>query len=80
MSFKHRDFPEQAVVGLYVESDKGAARPVKVLNLFGYTGGATVAAAAGGEVTHWIRPKAWFTPPVKTLSSPDSKRRNQMDR
>ena len=35
------------------EQIKGAGRPVRVLNLFGYTGGATVAcAAAGAEVVH----------------------------
>lgn len=54
-SFKHTGlFPEQAVnwdwfSGLIA----GAGRPVKVLNLFAYTGGATVsAAAAGAQVTH----------------------------
>ena len=54
-SFKHTGlFPEQAVnwdwfSGLIHE----AGRPVKVLNLFAYTGGATVsAAAAGAAVTH----------------------------
>ena len=53
--FKHTGlFPEQAVnwdwfSGLIHE----AGRPVKVLNLFAYTGGATVsAAAAGAAVTH----------------------------
>lgn len=55
MSFKHTGlFPEQAVNWDYMmKAIKGAGRPVKVLNLFGYTGGATVAAAAAGaEVTH----------------------------
>ena len=53
--FKHTGlFPEQAVnwdwmAGLI----KNAGRPVKVLNLFGYTGGATIACArAGAHVTH----------------------------
>jgi len=53
--FKHTGlFPEQAVnwdwmSGLIRKAD----RPVKVLNLFGYTGGATLAcAAAGAKVTH----------------------------
>ena len=53
--FKHTGlFPEQAVnwdwmAGLI----RAANRPVKVLNLFGYTGGATCAcAAAGAHVTH----------------------------
>lgn len=53
--FKHTGlFPEQAVnwdwmAGLI----QGAKRPVRVLNLFGYTGGATCACArAGAHVTH----------------------------
>ena len=54
-SFKHTGlFPEQAVnwdwAGKLI---RGAGRPVKVLNLFAYTGGATVACAkAGAAVTH----------------------------
>lgn len=54
-SFKHTGlFPEQAVnwdwAGKLIQ---GAGRPVKVLNLFAYTGGATVACAkAGAAVTH----------------------------
>ena len=55
MSFKHTGlFPEQAVNWDYLH-DKitGAGRPVRVLNLFAYTGGATVAcAAAGAQVVH----------------------------
>ena len=54
-SFKHTGlFPEQAVNWDWIESKiKGASRPVKVLNLFAYTGGATLAAAAAGaSVTH----------------------------
>ena len=54
-SFKHTGlFPEQAANwdwfgGLI----RNAGRPVKVLNLFAYTGGATLAAAASGaSVTH----------------------------
>ncbi len=53
--FKHTGlFPEQAVnwdwmAGLI----RGASHPVKVLNLFGYTGGATMACCrAGAHVTH----------------------------
>ena len=53
--FKHTGlFPEQAVNWDYC-SDliKNANRPVKVLNLFAYTGGATLAcAAAGASVCH----------------------------
>lgn len=55
MGFKHTGiFPEQAVNWDWFGSlIKDAARPVKVLNLFAYTGGATVAAAkAGASVTH----------------------------
>ncbi len=54
-NFKHTGlFPEQAVNWKWImERIAGASRPLKVLNLFAYTGGATVAAAYGGaEVTH----------------------------
>lgn len=54
-SFKHTGlFPEQAVNwDWFSEKIKQAGRPVKVLNLFAYTGGATLAAAAAGaHVTH----------------------------
>lgn len=54
-SFKHTGlFPEQAVNWDWIEGKiKGASRPIKVLNLFAYTGGATLAAAAAGaSVTH----------------------------
>lgn len=53
--FKHTGlFPEQAVNWDYLANIiKNAGRPVKVLNLFAYTGGATLAcAAAGAEVCH----------------------------
>lgn len=53
--FKHTGlFPEQAVNWDYcTELIKNAGRPVKVLNLFAYTGGATLAcAAAGAAVCH----------------------------
>lgn len=54
-SFKHTGlFPEQAANwDWFGEKIKNAGRPVKVLNLFAYTGGATLAAAqAGANVTH----------------------------
>lgn len=54
-SFKHTGlFPEQAVNWDWcAEKIKSAKRPVKILNLFAYTGGATLsAAAAGATVTH----------------------------
>ncbi|MCM1258293.1 MAG: class I SAM-dependent methyltransferase [Roseburia sp.] len=53
--FKHTGlFPEQAVNWDWCsEKIRCASRPVKVLNLFAYTGGATLfAAAAGASVTH----------------------------
>ena len=55
MGFKHTGlFPEQAYNwNLIREKIKNAGRPVKVLNLFAYTGGASVAAlSAGAEVVH----------------------------
>lgn len=53
--FKHTGvFPEQSANWkLYIEMIEKAARPVKVLNLFGYTGGATAACLyAGASVCH----------------------------
>lgn len=53
--FKHTGiFPEQAVNwDLYRSLIQKAGRPIKVLNLFGYTGGASLAcAAAGASVCH----------------------------
>lgn len=54
-SFKHTGlFPEQAVNwDWFSQLIQNAGRPVKVLNLFAYTGGATLSAAkAGANVTH----------------------------
>jgi 23S rRNA (cytosine1962-C5)-methyltransferase len=59
-AFKHTGvFPEQAVNWdwfseiIKKEKAKTPDKPIKVLNLFAYTGGATMAAAlAGAEVTH----------------------------
>ena len=57
-SFKHTGlFPEQAAnwdwFSSIIKERKKAGQPVKVLNLFAYTGGATPAAAkAGAAVTH----------------------------
>ncbi|MDR2505248.1 MAG: class I SAM-dependent methyltransferase [Oscillospiraceae bacterium] len=53
--FKHTGlFPEQAANWDWVVSlIRNAGRPIRVLNLFAYTGGATLAAAsAGARVTH----------------------------
>ncbi len=58
-SFKHTGlFPEQATnwdwfSKLIMDANRPTDKPVKVLNLFAYTGGATLAAAAAGaQVTH----------------------------
>jgi 23S rRNA (cytosine1962-C5)-methyltransferase len=66
-SFKHTGlFPEQATnwdwfSGLIQDAAKGG-RTVKVLNLFAYTGGATLAAAAAGaHVTHVDASKGMVT-------------------
>ena len=50
MSFKHTGvFPEQAANWDFIARRvRAAGRPVSVLNLFAYTGGATLAAAAAG--------------------------------
>ena len=53
--FKHTGlFPEQAVNWDFMaDKIKGAGRPISVLNLFAYTGGATLACAnAGASVAH----------------------------
>ena len=55
VSFKHTGlFPEQAANWDWFSNlIQNANRPIKVLNLFAYTGGATLAAAAAGaSVTH----------------------------
>ena len=55
MNFKHTGvFPEQAANWDFIRQKVADAhRPVRVLNLFAYSGGATLAAAAGGaEVYH----------------------------
>ncbi len=55
MGFKHTGlFPEQAVNWkLAMDLIKNSGRKIKVLNLFAYTGGATVAClSAGADVTH----------------------------
>lgn len=63
-SFKHTGlFPEQAGNWDYMRKKIDAAgRPVKVLNLFAYTGGATVACAkSGASVTHVDASKGMVT-------------------
>lgn len=68
--FKHTGlFPEQAVNwDMMREKITGAGRSIKVLNLFAYTGGATLAAASAGAsvchvdaakgMVHWARENA----------------------
>ena len=55
-NFKHTGlFPEQATNwDFMMEKIRGAKRPIKVLNLFAYTGGATMACSKAGavEVVH----------------------------
>lgn len=63
-SFKHTGlFPEQASNwDWFTDLIKKANRPIKVLNLFAYTGGATLAAAkAGASVTHVDASKGMVT-------------------
>ena len=57
MNFKHTGvFPEQAANWDFIRekvASRAGKKPVRVLNLFAYSGGATLAAAAGGaEVFH----------------------------
>ncbi|MGN0484054.1 MAG: class I SAM-dependent methyltransferase [Lachnospiraceae bacterium] len=62
--FKHTGlFPEQAVNwDWFGKKIRNANRPIKVLNLFAYTGGATLAAAAAGaSVTHVDASKGMVT-------------------
>lgn len=64
MGFKHTGlFPEQAVNwDWFSDLIKKANRPVKVLNLFAYTGGASVAAlSAGADVVHVDASKGMVT-------------------
>lgn len=64
MGFKHTGlFPEQAVNWeWFSELIQKAGRPIKVLNLFAYTGGATLAAAqAGASVVHVDASKGMVT-------------------
>ena len=64
MGFKHTGlFPEQAVNWDWFSNlIRGAEKPIRVLNLFAYTGGATVAALnAGAEVVHVDASKGMVT-------------------
>lgn len=64
MGFKHTGlFPEQAVNWDWmIEKIQNAGRPIKVLNLFAYTGGASVACSyAGASVCHVDSSKGMVT-------------------
>lgn len=77
MGFKHTGlFPEQAVNwDFMIEKIKRANRPIKVLNLFAYTGGASVAClSAGASVTHVDSSRGmvdWFKENVKSSGMED---------
>lgn len=73
MSFRHVGvFPEQAAHWDWVgEQIKKANRPLKVLNLFGYTGMASLLPAAlGAQVTHVDASKKAIAGHARTKSSP----------
>lgn len=70
MGFKHTGvFPEQAVNWDFAaEKIKKEGRPLKILNLFGYTGCATLACMnAGASVCHVDASKVWYSGQKKTL-------------
>lgn len=77
-NFKHTGiFPEQAANWEWLfEKIKNCDHPVKVLNLFAYTGGATcAAAAAGAHVTHVDASKGmtvWAKENAKSSHIPDT--------
>ncbi len=77
-NFKHMGlFPEQAVNWDWmIEAISQASRPIRVLNLFAYTGGATVAAAyAGATVCHVDASKgvvSWAKENVQSTGLPDT--------
>lgn len=85
MGFKHTGlFPEQAVNWDWVINKiKGEKREIKVLNLFAYTGGATVAAlSAGASVCHVDSSKgmtAWAKENVVSSGLADKKVRYIVD-
>ena len=71
-SFKHTGlFPEQAVNWDWmIDKIKNAKREIKVLNLFAYTGGATVAcASAGASVCHVDSSKGMVTWAKENIAS-----------
>ena len=85
MGFKHTGlFPEQAVNWDFMISKiKSSGRPINVLNLFAYTGGATVAcASAGASVCHVDSSKgmtAWAKENITSSGLADKKVRFIID-
>ena len=85
MGFKHTGlFPEQAVNWDWmIEKIQSAGRPIKVLNLFAYTGGASVACSyAGASVCHVDSSKGmvtWAKENVATSGLADRKVRYIVD-
>ena len=85
MGFKHTGlFPEQAVNwDFMINKIKNAGRKIKVLNLFAYTGGATVAClSAGASVVHVDSSKGmvdWCKENVKSSGYQDSEVRYLID-
>lgn len=85
MGFKHTGiFPEQAVNWEFVKNKiKNSGRDIKVLNLFAYTGGASVACLkAGASVTHVDSSKGmieWCRENVKSSSCDTTKVRYLVD-
>ncbi|MBE6753953.1 MAG: SAM-dependent methyltransferase [Ruminococcaceae bacterium] len=81
MGFKHTGlFPEQAVNWDWMRQRiSGAGRPIRVLNLFAYTGGATLACLAGGaQVCHVDASKgmtAWAKENAAVSGMPADKQR-----
>ncbi len=84
-AFKHTGvFPEQEPNWNWIkEKVKNTDRPVKILNLFGYTGGATIAGiSAGAEVTHIDSSKtslAWAKENAETSGLKDKPARWLLD-
>ena len=85
MGFKHTGlFPEQAVNWDWMmDKIKNAKRPIKVLNLFAYTGGATVSClSVGAEVCHVDSSKGmvlWAKENVQSSNLEDRKVRYIVD-
>ena len=72
-NFKHTGlFPEQAVNWSWMmDKIRSADRPIRVLNLFGYTGGATVAVSLPGlKYVMWMLLKVWCSGVRKIFNYP----------